>query len=103
MTESSHKKIYLEESDGVSARNLYKICYDGDNICLKPVKKSDRRWQSLFGFFMVLIVLLVISVRGKRTVIYFVHSFVRLRNKIVNSDISFHNSCSFSLFLYIFY
>lgn len=104
MTESSHKKIYLEESDGVSARNLYKICYDGDNICLKSVKKSDRRWQSLFGFFMVRIVLLVISVRGKRTVIYFAHSFVRrLRNKIVISDISFDNSCSFSLFLYIFY
>lgn len=56
MTESSHKKIYLEESDGVSARNLYKICYDGDNICLKSVKKSDRRWQSLLGFFTVLIV-----------------------------------------------
>lgn len=66
MTEPSHKKIYLEENDGVSVRNLYKICYDGDNVCLKSVKKSDRRWQSLLGFFTV----------TYRTVIYFAHSFV---------------------------
>lgn len=64
MTESSHKNIYIEENDGVSARNLYKICYEGDTSYLKSVKKSESRWQSSFGFFSVLIVLFTLSVKA---------------------------------------